>query len=103
MLRHWCERGGPWCKHSPNPFVVPRFIGAGQRKPMIDRMNAITTNGHLTGSTNADAMVTRSVSEGTGCDSVRLSLTLRVAISGWRARQDRVEIHLPVAASSPPR
>ena len=32
-------------KHSPNPFVVPRFIGAGQRNPLVDRMNAVTTNG----------------------------------------------------------
>ena len=32
-------------KHSPNPFVVPRFIGAVQRNPVIDRMNAVTTNG----------------------------------------------------------
>ena len=32
-------------KHSPNPFVVPRFIGAGQRNLLIDRMNAVTTNG----------------------------------------------------------
>ena len=29
----------------PNPFVVPRFIGAGQRNLLIDRMNAVTTNG----------------------------------------------------------
>ena len=28
----------------PNPFVVPRFIGAGQRNLLIDRMNAVTTN-----------------------------------------------------------
>ncbi len=32
-------------KQSPNPFVVPRFIGAVQRNPAKDRMNAVTTNG----------------------------------------------------------
>ncbi len=32
-------------KQSPNPFVVPRFIGAVQRNPVKDRMNAVTTNG----------------------------------------------------------
>ena len=30
------------------------------------------------------AMVTRSVSEGTGCDRVRPSLTLRVTMAIWR-------------------
>ncbi len=30
-----------WCV---NPFVVPRFIGAIQRNPAKDRMNAVTTN-----------------------------------------------------------
>jgi len=32
-------------KHSSDPFVVPRFIGAVQRIPAKDRMNAVTTNG----------------------------------------------------------
>jgi len=32
-------------EHSPNPFVVPRFIGAVQRNVAKDRMNAVTTNG----------------------------------------------------------
>ncbi len=31
-------------KYSPNPFVVPRFIGAMQQNPARDRMNAVTTN-----------------------------------------------------------
>ncbi len=28
----------------PDPFVVPRFIGAMQRNPGKNRMNAVTTN-----------------------------------------------------------
>ena len=33
------------CKHSPNPFVVPRFIAAALLEAGKDRMNAVTTNG----------------------------------------------------------
>ena len=46
-VNSWFSRGlNVGCgKHSPNPFVVPRFIGAGQRNLLIDRMNAVTTNG----------------------------------------------------------
>ena len=50
FVQHQAVSGGfstrAECKHSPNPFVVTRFIGSAQPNLGKDRMNAVTTNRH---------------------------------------------------------